>query len=93
MLFRSVKLAKQLGFDGKSVIHPSQIRLVHAVYAPTDAEVDRARRVMAAAADAEARGSGVVSLDGKMIDKPIVERAARVLALAGASSTTTEVRS
>lgn len=90
---REVKLAKQLGFDGKSVIHPSQIRLVHAVYAPTDAEVDRARRVMAAAADAEARGSGVVSLDGKMIDKPIVERAARVLALAGASSTTTEVRS
>jgi citrate lyase subunit beta / citryl-CoA lyase len=80
---REARLAKQLGFDGKSVIHPSQVALVHAVYTPSDAEVSKARRVVAAAADAEAKGSGVISLDGKMIDKPIVERALRVLALAG----------
>lgn len=80
---REASLAKQLGFDGKSVIHPSQIAMVHAIYAPTPEEVARARRVVAAAADAEAKGSGVIALDGKMIDKPIVERAMRVLALAG----------
>ncbi len=80
---REARLARQLGFDGKSVIHPSQIAMVHAIYAPTPEEVAKARRVVAAAADAEARGSGVIALDGKMIDKPIVERAMRVLALAG----------
>jgi len=80
---REVRLAKQLGFDGKSVIHPSQIALAHSVYAPTPEEIAKARRVIAAAADAEAKGSGVISVDGKMIDKPIVERAERVLALAG----------
>ena len=80
---REAHLAKQLGFDGKSVIHPSQVALIHSVYTPSDAEVSKARRVVAAAADAEAKGSGVISLDGKMVDKPIVERALRVLALAG----------
>ena len=80
---REVQLAKQLGFDGKSLIHPSQIALTHAVYTPLPAETAKARRVIEAAEEAEARGSGVVSLDGRMIDKPIVERAWRVLALAG----------
>lgn len=80
---REARLAKQLGFDGKSVIHPSQIAMVHAIYAPTPEELAKARRVVVAAADAEARGSGVIALDGKMIDKPIVERAMRALALAG----------
>ena len=80
---REVRLAKQLGFDGKSLIHPSQIALTHAVYTPLPAETAKARRVIEAAEEAEARGSGVVSLDGRMIDKPIVQRAWRVLALAG----------
>ena len=82
---REVRLIKQMGFDGKSVINPNQIPLVHAAFAPTEDEVRKARRVIEAAREAEARGSGVVSLDGKMIDKPIVVRAERVLALAGAS--------
>jgi citrate lyase subunit beta/citryl-CoA lyase len=82
---REARLIKQMGFDGKSVINPSQIPLVHGVFAPTADEVRKARRVVAAAAEAEARGLGVMSLDGKMIDKPIVERAARVLDLARAS--------
>jgi citrate lyase subunit beta / citryl-CoA lyase len=80
---REVRLAKQLGFDGKSLIHPSQIALTHGVYTPAPAEIAKARRVIAAAAEAEAKGSGVISLDGRMIDKPIVQRAQRVLALAG----------
>ena len=84
---REVRLIKQMGFDGKSVVNPNQIPLVHAAFAPTEDEVSKARRVIEAAREAEARGSGVVSLDGKMIDKPIVVRAERVLALAGASGT------
>ncbi|MBU0927388.1 MAG: CoA ester lyase, partial [Spirochaetes bacterium] len=83
---REARLAKQLGFDGKSVIHPSQVALIRFVYEPSPEEIAKARRVVEAAADAEAKGSGVVSLDGKMIDKPIVERALRVLALAGEAS-------
>jgi citrate lyase subunit beta/citryl-CoA lyase len=79
---REVALVKQMGFDGKSVINPNQIPVVHAIYTPRKEEVLQARRILQAAAEAEARGSGVTSLDGKMIDKPIVERARRVLALA-----------
>lgn len=87
---REVRLVKQLGFDGKSVINPAQIPLVHGVYAPTAEELRRARRVVAAAAEAESRGLGVIALDGKMIDKPIVERARRVVELARASGMKTE---
>jgi citrate lyase subunit beta/citryl-CoA lyase len=87
---REVRLIKQMGFDGKSVINPNQIPLVHAAFAPTGDEVRKARRVIEAAREAEARGSGVVSLDGKMIDKPIVVRAERVLALAAASGVRAE---
>ena len=80
---REVALVKQMGFDGKSVINPNQIPVVHAAYLPRKEEVLKARRILQAAEEAEARGSGVTSLDGKMIDKPIVERARRVLELAG----------
>ena len=80
---KEVRLIKQMGYDGKSVINPNQIPLVHEIFAPTRDEIRKARRVIEAAAEAEARGSGVVSLDGKMIDKPIVARAQRVLDLAG----------
>ncbi|MBM9834128.1 citrate lyase subunit beta, partial [Enterococcus faecalis] len=55
------------------------------VFAPTEKEIDNARQVMFAIAEAEAKGSGVVSLNGKMVDKPIVERAQRVRALATAA--------
>jgi citrate lyase subunit beta / citryl-CoA lyase len=80
---REVALIKQMGFDGKSVINPNQIPPVHAIYAPKQEEVQKARRILEAAKEAEARGSGVTALDGKMIDKPIIERAQRVLELAG----------
>jgi len=79
---KEVALIKQLGFDGKSVINPNQIAPVHAAYAPSKDEILKARRILQAAEEAELRGSGVASLDGKMIDKPIVERARRVIELA-----------
>ncbi|GAB1482067.1 citrate (pro-3S)-lyase subunit beta [Treponema sp.] len=82
---KEVRLAKQLGFDGKSVIHPLQIPIVNAVYTPTKTEIEKSLRIVAAIKEAEARGSGVVSVDGKMVDKPIVERALRNLELARAS--------
>lgn len=81
---REVKLIKQLGFDGKSLINPRQINIVHDIYTPTEAEIKKSIAVIEAAREAESRGSGVISLNGKMIDKPIVERARRVLELAKA---------
>ena len=75
---KEVKLIKQLGFDGKSVIHPRQVTLVHQVYTPTKKEIDYSIRVLNAIDEAEKRSSGVIALDGKMIDAPIVERAYRV---------------
>jgi len=80
-----VKLIKQLGFDGKSIINPRQIDIVNEVYTPTEKEIEKSIRVIGAAKEAEYRGSGVVALDGQMIDKPIIERAQRVLMLAKAS--------
>lgn len=79
-----VELIKQLGFDGKSVINPRQIKPVHDIYAPTEKEIKKAIDVKRAAKEADERGLGVISLNGKMIDKPIVDRAERVLQLAAA---------
>lgn len=82
---REVKIAKRLGFNGKSLIHPKQVELLHKAYAPTEEEVSHARRVIAAAEDAHRKGLGVVSLDGKMIDPPVIEEAEMALQLAEAS--------
>lgn len=80
-----VRLIKQLGFDGKSVINPRQIPLVNEIYAPSEKEIQNAKEVIWAIREAEAKGSGVISLKGKMVDKPIVERAERVIMLAKAA--------
>ena len=84
-LVKETEAVKQLGFDGKSVINPRQIKPVHRVFTPTQAEVQKALRILAAGAEAEKRGSGVVALDGKMIDKPVLLRAERCIELAKAS--------
>jgi citrate lyase subunit beta/citryl-CoA lyase len=80
-----VRLIKQLGFDGKSVINPRQIPIVHEIFTPTEDEVTHAQAVIEAIKEAEAKGLGVISLKGKMIDKPIVDRAVRILELKKAS--------
>ena len=82
---KEATLIKQLGFDGKSLINPRQIDLLHKVFEPTEKEIDKAIKIIEAAKEAEKRGSGVVSLNGKMIDKPVIARAERVLMLAKAS--------
>lgn len=81
-----VEHIKQLGFDGKSVINPRQIPIVNSIYAPTAEEIQNAKEVIWAIEEAEAKGSGVIALDGQMIDKPIVERAERVIAIAKATN-------
>lgn len=85
-----VTAAKAMGYDGKSVIHPAQVPLVHKIYAPTTKEIDNALRVVAAYQQALANKSGVIAIDGKMIDGPIVTRAERVLQYAKAVGLTKE---
>lgn len=85
-----VRRIKQLGFDGKSVINPRQIPVVNDIYTPTEKEIQHAKEVIWAIREAEEKGSGVIALNGKMIDKPIVERAERVIALAKAAKLISE---
>jgi len=87
---REATLIKQLGFDGKSLINPKQIDLLHKIYEPTIKEIEKSILIIEAAEEAERRGSGVVSVNGKMIDKPIIARAERVLMIAKASGITYE---
>ncbi|SDD02981.1 citrate lyase subunit beta / citryl-CoA lyase [Cupriavidus sp. YR651] len=75
-------LARRLGFLGKSCIHPSQIALANDVFRPSDAEIAAAQRVVAAADEADASGVGAYLVDGKMVDRPFVDRARVVLAQA-----------
>ena len=79
---REVQIAKQLGFNGKSLIHPRQVYLLHRAYAPSEKELERAKRVIAAADAAHRNGQGVVSLEGKMIDPPVIHEAEMVLSRA-----------
>ena len=80
-----VMLIKKLGFDGKSIINPRQIEPIIEIFTPTKEEIEKAMEIMEAIKEAERRKSGVISLNGKMIDRPIVLRAERVIALAKAS--------
>jgi citrate lyase subunit beta/citryl-CoA lyase len=73
-----------MGFDGKTLIHPGQVDICNEVWAPSDADVDHARRVIAAFDDAQAEGKGVVTVDGRMIENLHVANAQRVLAVADA---------
>lgn len=74
---------KQLGYDGKSVIHPNQIPIVHEVFEPTEKEIEQALKIAAAAREAAERGLGAVSVDGRMVDVPVVKRAEYILRKAG----------
>jgi citrate lyase subunit beta/citryl-CoA lyase len=78
---------KALGFDGKTLVHPSQVEPANSVWAPTDDEVDFSRRVIEAFEQAEAEGRGVITVDGKMIENLHVDNARRVLAVASAIAT------
>lgn len=78
-LRRETELIKRLGFTGKCMVNPRQIDVIHDVFAPKQPEIEYALEVMDAIKRAREMGTGVISLKGKMIDRPIVVRAARVL--------------
>lgn len=83
-LAHSARTAKQLGFQGKMAIHPSQVEPINTVFSPSAAEIAFATRVVDAFTQAEADGLASIQLDGQFIDYPIVESAQRVLATAEA---------
>jgi len=81
-LRESVIEAKSLGFDGKGCIHPRQVEIVHKAFAPTEPEIEKAKKIVTAFEDAEKKGLGVVSVGSKMIDLPVVKRAQKTIELA-----------
>ena len=79
----AARWARELGFDGKWVIHPAQIGFTLGEFTPTDAAVEQASQILRALEEAAARGSGAVALNGQMLDEAIAVSARRVLAQAG----------
>ncbi len=82
---QEVEFIHRLGFDGKSIINPRQIEIVNEVFAPSEKAIEKARTIIAAIKEAEKKGSGVIAVNGKMVDRPVVIRAQRVIELAKAS--------
>lgn len=80
----------EMGFDGKTLIHPGQVEITNDVWAPTEAEVEHASRVIAAFETAQAERLGVITVDGRMIENLHVENAHRVLAVAAAIKAASE---
>jgi citrate lyase subunit beta/citryl-CoA lyase len=74
--------ARAMGFAGKMCIHPGQVGLANRAFSPTESEVDRARRLLAAYTSAKASGLGAVEFEGQMIDEPLAAQARRVVELA-----------
>ncbi|MFV0438786.1 MAG: HpcH/HpaI aldolase/citrate lyase family protein [Desulfopila sp.] len=73
---------KEMGFDGRAAIHPAQIEIIHECFAPGEKELQHAANVIHAAERARAAGSGVAVVKGKMIDKPIIRRAEKIIGYA-----------
>jgi len=80
------QVGRQMGFDGKTLIHPSQVEPCNEAFSPEPAEVELAERIIAAFEEAEAEGRGVVTVDGRMIENLHVDEARRVLAIRSAIS-------
>ena len=86
-LVRGARLAREIGFFGKSIIHPRQIAPVHEVFTPSADDVAAARRVVARAARAAQHGVAASAVDGEFVDPAVVARARRVLEISGESQT------
>ena len=82
---KEVELIRDLGFDGKSIINPRQIEVVNEVFTPTPKAIEKSLKIVAAIKEAQAKGSGVISVNGKMVDRPVVMRAERTIQYAIAS--------
>lgn len=75
-------MSVSLGFSGKAAIHPSQIAIIHEAFTPEEKEVRKAERIVRGAREAEERHLGVVAVDGRMVDAPVVAQAMRTIELA-----------
>jgi citrate lyase subunit beta/citryl-CoA lyase len=78
-LLTDCKKALGLGFTSKSAIHPSQVGVINDIFVPSPEKIKWALRVQSATQEAEKKGLGVFSLDGKMVDKPVIQRANKIL--------------
>jgi len=76
--------SRAMGFEGMGCVHPLQIPVIHEAFAPTPAEIEKARKIVAAYNEAQQKGLGVVSLGSKMIDPPVIQRALKLMARAQA---------
>ncbi len=81
-LRKSAEVSRSLGFEGIGCIHPRQVPIIHEVFMPTGAEIQKAQTILMAFSEAEKKGLGVVSLGTKMIDAPVVKRAMNTIQLA-----------
>ena len=70
---------RQLGYDGKMIIHPRQVEPAQRIFAPSSEEIQRAQRILAAYAEQQAAGVGAFALDGRMVDMPVVRAAEKVV--------------
>ena len=86
----SCRQGRELGFDGKTLIHPKQIAAANAAFAPSREEIEGSRRIIAAHAEAAAAGKGVVLVDGRLVENLHVENARRILGLADAIAAAAE---
>jgi len=80
-LRRNVEQSRALGFEGMGCIHPRQVPVIQEAFVPQEEEIEKARKIVEAFEEAEARGLGVVALGSKMIDPPVVLRAQKTLDL------------
>lgn len=78
---RECREARALGYGGKLCIHPAQVAIAHAAFTPSQDEVDRARRMLAAYAEATAGGVASIAFEGQMVDEPVAIQARRILTL------------
>jgi citrate lyase subunit beta/citryl-CoA lyase len=80
-LANECRVARQLGYKGKFALHPKQIEIINREFSPSDSELAYAEKVVAAFNTAQEANIGVITVDGKMIDPPVVERARQLLRL------------
>lgn len=78
-LYKDASFSSSIGMNAKAAIHPNQIDTINEVYLPSRKLIDWAKRVKIASDEAKSKGIGVFSLDGKMVDKPVMDRAEKIL--------------